>query len=258
MDRVKPKQTHKIAEDAALGQYSGFPAQAPSEEDEASPADQEEQPVVQRHMCGQIADVVQVEQMVIYDSLDQVEPSPAKNQKPGKPPRRRYRNTSPGIEKKQVHADERGYPYRGVEKPVPHHVLLNCFERDRWDDCGTHVVPVDYLMQHNAINEAAEAYSENDAGPFRTVLCEGLHVSADEEARHIKGREDGAAVSRVTGTGLGGNRLSRSTTISSPPVGHRHPLAFGRPYCRPVAGTHRGLATPPQIEEADHVCHHGQ
>src|SRR3712207_8933672 len=45
----------------------------PPEGDEAQSPDEEEEPVVERHVRGQIADVVQLEQVMVDQPLDDVE-----------------------------------------------------------------------------------------------------------------------------------------------------------------------------------------
>jgi hypothetical protein len=51
-----------------------------------------------------------------------------------------------------------------MEEPVPDHILAHGPERYRRDHSRTHVMPLRDLMQDNAIDEPAQADSEDHAG----------------------------------------------------------------------------------------------
>lgn len=51
-----------------------------------------------------------------------------------------------------------------VEEAVPDHVVFQLYEVDRRAHAGKHVVPLEDLMEHDAVDEAAHARTEKDAG----------------------------------------------------------------------------------------------
>src|SRR3982751_1640152 len=108
--------------------FPGLPSHRPAENEEAAPSYQEEEPVVERHVCREIPHVVNSEDLVVDDPFHQVEPAPTQHEQSGERSRAWQRTSSPRVGKEPVQANQREEPRRGVKESVPPHVLLHCFE----------------------------------------------------------------------------------------------------------------------------------
>ena len=107
-------------------------------------------------MAGQVANVVQVEQVMVDEPLDEIERPPSEQHLRGQRAGSGQRVAAPGVAQQHEHAGERHGPHGGVEDAVPAHVQLHGRQRDRRDLRREHVVPVDDLMQEDAVDEGPE------------------------------------------------------------------------------------------------------
>jgi hypothetical protein len=76
-------------------------------------------------------------------------------------------------EKKDPH--ERYQPDHRMKQPIPHHIHVHGFEGRRGHPVGDHVVPLQDLVQDNAIDKAPQADAEHNACtlrfPMRDASC---------------------------------------------------------------------------------------
>jgi len=148
--------------------------------------------------------VVDREDVVVDDALDEVEQAPA-HQHPS-PQRARCphpaaRARDPGVE--HAEAREHREPRDGVEQAVPQRVHLQAVDGGRRElpdrDVGgggarEHVVPLEDLVQQDAVDEAAHADAQQQTG---------------------EGEADGAGA-RV-GVALGADRVAHDGTVGAGP-----------------------------------------
>jgi hypothetical protein len=118
--------------------------------------------------------VVDAEQLMVDDPLDRVEEAEADEEgagqhpvRPGEvlPVRGAPEDEEPGDD------EEVG---RRVEEAVPEGVELEALEVGDRVPAAQHVVPLQHLVQHDAVEEAAEAEAEEDACRDREAAPRGI------------------------------------------------------------------------------------
>ncbi len=109
-------------------------------------------------------DVMEAEDLVVDDPLDEVEEPPAEQQRAAeRTARPRNVRTTRGAPQHR-HSGGHEDPCGGVKKPVPHHVDLHRYEVDGHDPGGQHVVPLQDLVEDDAVDESAEPDTQEHAG----------------------------------------------------------------------------------------------
>jgi hypothetical protein len=114
--------------------------------------------------------VVQAEQVVVDDALDEVEEAEAHQHRARQQlPRPAHMGAvRPSPQHDQAEQDED--VGSGMKEPVPERVDLQVRHAvGRITRAGEHVVPLEHLMQHDAVEEAAEAKAEQDSGRDREL-----------------------------------------------------------------------------------------
>src|SRR5690606_35096830 len=105
--------------------------------------------------------VVNTEQVVIDDSLDDVEDSPAENQRAEQHPARPGTTPFGSRPEQQDHAGDCEPEAYRMEESVPEHVDLRIHERVFRADSRQHVVNLKKLMQEDAVDESAQPDTEH-------------------------------------------------------------------------------------------------
>src|SRR3954471_20796845 len=153
-----------------------YSCERPTGEGEADARYGEKQPVVARHVCRQVAHVMKVQYVVVDEPFDHVECAPSQEQLPRERARRRERDAVPCIVQQQEDPEERDRPHGCVELAVPDHVPAHRLHGRRREHRRAHVVPLQNLVQHDAVDEPAHADADRDAGPrARGWSCCGGH-----------------------------------------------------------------------------------
>jgi hypothetical protein len=136
-------------------------------------------------LIGALADVVAAEQMVVDETLGDVEEPPAEQHPAGEHAARADAHVRPRGPPEEPDADGSEDPRRRVEEPVGEGVRLEPGDgRLRIAALAReHVVPLQDLVQHDAVHEAAQPDAEHDAGRsgrslerLRCAFCDGHAV----------------------------------------------------------------------------------
>jgi len=150
-------------------------------------------------MGRKVADVVNAEHMVIDRTLHQVEQAPSKDEQSGEAPGTGKGSTPAAVRQKPVHAYQGGQPNPGMEQSILGHILLHGLHGGWRQHGGSHIVPLDDLVQHNTIYKSAETHAQEDAGTLGSVqrrgAISGLFERNDQQERGLAGR---FAVTRIT------------------------------------------------------------
>ena len=111
-------------------------------------------------------DVVKAEEVMVNDAFDEVEDAPAREHPAEE---RASRVDGPVSQRVPEHpqADDGEKPGGGVEEAVRAHVGFHAFQSGCGPAvrAGEHVVPLNDLVENDAVHESSEADSEQDAGP---------------------------------------------------------------------------------------------
>ena len=112
-----------------------------------------------------LVDVVNAEQVMVDHALNHIENAEADQHRPGEefpgPPEMRPMRGTPERDQSE-HDEDVG---RGVEEPVEEGVDLQVLDAVRWiAGARDHVMPLEHLVQHDAVEEPPEAQAEEDAG----------------------------------------------------------------------------------------------
>jgi hypothetical protein len=141
----------------------GAPPERDADDDEHR-AEGEEAEVPPEGVGDVVPHVVDAEQVVVDDALDQVEPAPPGEEEPAEatPP------ADPSGAGQEPDPEDDEQPGDDVEQPVPERVLLERPDRGVGERGvavlgGEQVVPLQDLVQDDAVEEAAETDAEGEA-----------------------------------------------------------------------------------------------
>ena len=110
--------------------------------------------------------MVRAEQLVVHHPLNEVEDAPSEQESAGQ------QLAGPGEVPPMGRAPQDEQPDNdedigaAVEQPVPKGVELQVAESVNWIPTAQHMVPLEHLVQDDAIEEAAKAKAEQDTSRF--------------------------------------------------------------------------------------------
>ena len=124
-------------------------------------------------MAGQ--HVVQTENLVVDESFEKVKRTPAGQNGPAENLTRPNLRRPTGGAKQQHDSCDGKNPNGKIEDPVLRDLALQVRNRVWLARLGraNHVMPAEYLVQHDAVKEAAQAKSKDEAGAAKRV---GAHA----------------------------------------------------------------------------------
>jgi len=156
-------------------------------DDEYGPEDQEPD-VPRKGAAAVVSDVVDAEQLMVDEAFDEVKYTPpGEDQSSGTFPC----GPMPAGEgaPQQEHSDESHDPGGEVEQPIPQRVVFQRSNGGRREGgvfavVGAHVVPLEDLVQHDAVDETAESQAEQDPrGRYLRALPAGTTSMARPRGR---------------------------------------------------------------------------
>jgi hypothetical protein len=131
-----------------------------------------------------VADVVDAQELVVHQSLHEVERAPAGKQETDVEAPWRRESAGPPGRHRHGHRDRHDNPSSEVEEAVRERVRLEARDRGArlpTPVAGEHVMPLEHLVEHDAVEEAAQADAKEKA------WCEGRPHGVplpDDPARH--------------------------------------------------------------------------
>jgi dipeptidyl aminopeptidase/acylaminoacyl peptidase len=144
----------KVSPDGTMIAFSGATtADAPDEETD-----------VIEDLVGTRADVMKVQDLMVDQALDGVEETPADEHAADERRGPALLVPRPVRRHQDEHAGDRDDPRRRVEDAVAQCVQLQVLQRVRWRRSADHVVPLEDLMEDDAVEESTQSDSEEDGG----------------------------------------------------------------------------------------------
>ncbi len=172
---------------------------------------------------GALAEVVKPENTMVHDTLDDVQEAPTNEKPADEGPAAGRPAPVVGATPEEVDSCRDRQPRAGMEQPVGKRVVLEAADRRLLEASltGQHVVPLKDLMEHDPVDETAEADPETDPGetwtrnrvPFRLAS-----LAAGERPRAF-----------CRGHPARSSRASGSWATAGPNSSRRGSLRKGRP-----------------------------